>query len=135
MLGYAVERGFSVLFKFIDNWAGLLLVLTLGYLINGLFVYQLHKRAVDLDEPPPNLPEWNRKARDSVLTLWRQRNNPPNYTQDQVIELNADLVRAAQSFAFCDDSSRELPTNYPLNMSSYQRVFTCHARVGFEIDG
>ncbi|KAI6204376.1 hypothetical protein M3Y94_00667200 [Aphelenchoides besseyi] len=132
-LGYLIENAFKWLLKVIDGWTMLLFLVSFLLYLNGIQLYDLCNSAVDLDaglSPDKKPEEWKRQFRQHVEMLWLTRANPPNLTKEQVSKSNADDVKHIWVLPFCDNYDRSMPTNYPLNLSSYGegRVFTCHAR-------
>ncbi|KAI6206896.1 hypothetical protein M3Y94_00966800 [Aphelenchoides besseyi] len=132
-LSHVVENTFKSLTKFIDGWTMLSLFVFFGLYLNGILLYNLRNSAIDLDvglnaDKKPE--EWQQKIRSDVEMLWLTRTNPPNFTKDEVTRYNSEQYQAYNSFVFCDNQDRSMPTSYPLNMSSYKQnvVNTCHVK-------
>jgi hypothetical protein len=131
--GYLIEKGFKFILRQLDSWTFLLAFLFFGYYVNGMLLYQLNSKAINLNEAGPGqqTPEWEKKLRQETIMLWNERNNMPNYTNEQITAFNGEFIQAYHTLAFCDNKAKQMPTRFPLNMSSYDpgTTYTCHAKV------
>ncbi|KAI6190326.1 Odr-3 [Aphelenchoides bicaudatus] len=130
--GYLVEKMFKYILRYIDGWSFLVAFLFFGYYVNSMLIYQLHSNAINLNDVHPDhkMPEWEKKVRLDTIKLWNQRDNMPTYITKEVNDFNSEFIHAYQSFAFCDDLNRQMPTHFNLNMSSYDlgTSYTCHTK-------
>lgn len=60
--------------------------------------------------------------------LWNQRNQMPNYTNDQIMSFNSKIVSAVKGMPFCDGLDDKLPSAYSMGLKT---TFACHANVGW----
>ncbi|KAI6198880.1 hypothetical protein M3Y96_00567300 [Aphelenchoides besseyi] len=135
-VGYVVENAFKWLMKFIHGWSALVFLLCLILWLNGMQIHDLYKSAVDLDagiSANKPLDEAKQQIRRDIEMLWTTRANPPNFTKEEVTKYNSRQYNAIHGLAYCDNQDRSLPTNYPLNMSSFEKlaptdVYTCHIK-------
>jgi hypothetical protein len=131
-MGYLIEELFRLILKQINGWSALLCVLLFGYYVNGMLLYQLHENAINLNElGPDEIPkDWEKKLREDVIMLWNERHSMPNYTNDQIMSFNNEIIHAYHTMAFCDNNNPTLPTRFPINMSSYDpgTTYTCHTK-------
>src|SRR4051812_7928445 len=103
IMGYLIEKLFKYLLRYLDTWSFLIMSLLFGYYLNGLLLYQLHNKAIDLNDVGPNrMPEgWEKKIRDDVLMLWNQRNSMPDYTKEEISSYNTEFIKAHARGVFC----------------------------------
>ncbi|KAI6212705.1 hypothetical protein M3Y94_00059800 [Aphelenchoides besseyi] len=134
-LGYVVENAFKWLMKRVSGWSALTLVLCILLCLNGIQLHDLRQSAVDLDagiSAAKPLDEAKQQIRRDIEMLWTNRANPPNFTKEEVTKYNSRQFEAFPGQAYCDNQDRSMPTNFPLNMSSYDSgpgaVYTCHVK-------
>ncbi|KAI6212696.1 hypothetical protein M3Y94_00058200 [Aphelenchoides besseyi] len=126
-----IENVFKWLMKRISGWSALSLVLCILLWLNGIQLLDLRYSSVDLNggmSAGKSIREWKQKIRQDIEMLWAARANPSNFTEEEVTKLNTEQLKAAS--VYCDKRNRSMPTNYPLNMSSYTQrdVYACHAK-------
>ncbi|KAI6185726.1 hypothetical protein M3Y98_00055200 [Aphelenchoides besseyi] len=135
-VGYVIENVFKWLMKRLSDWRALTLLLCILLCLNGIQLHDVRNSAVDLDagiSANKPLDEAKQQIRRDIEMLWTTRANPPNFTKEEVLKYNAEQIESVIGSLYCDNQDRSLPTNYPLNMSSFEKlaptaVYTCHIK-------
>jgi hypothetical protein len=78
---------------------------------------------VELRKDDPGLA---RKLRQDLIMLWDQRNQMPNYTNEQIITFNTEIHKSITEMPFCDVWDEKLPSHFSMGSKS---TFICHANV------